>query len=356
MPARPLSGTRPAAPPGAAPGAAPAPLDAPGHASVSGLAGALAAPRRAVVLVGPPGPALTALLDRVLAELPGPAIRIRNPLSSPLTLHRLLIQLGADLDEGAGADPLLRVLGAQVVGGAPAVLAVDDAHTLASDALTALARVPCPASADQPGRLLILAGGPGLLALLQQPGLEGLRDAAVQVDAALAPAGQPPAPSPGRVPRVLGTRRGRAVLAGCGIAALAALALLARPARAPPRAVPLAGPVRPAASEAAAPAPPPPAAAAPADPAGPEPGAAPAPSQAAPEADGLRSPPLLPPAPSDDQLRREFEAFLDRAGQDTAQLSPAARASLFREYVEWRARNGAGARPAVPFPYGRGPG
>ena len=51
-----------------------------------------------------------------------------------------------------------------------------------------------------------------------------------------------------------------------------------------------------------------------------------------------RATPLPRPAaaPSDADLRREFDVFLDRAGRDTAGLSPASRAALFREYLEWR--------------------
>ena len=75
----------------------------------------------------------------------------------------------------------------------------------------------------------------------------------------------------------------------------------------------------------------------------------PPPDPSLPGRDAPRFSPMPRSAPSDDQVRREFEAFLDRAGQDTAQLSPAARATLFREYVEWRNRNpGAPGGPRRP--------
>jgi len=48
--------------------------------------------------------------------------------------------------------------------------------------------------------------------------------------------------------------------------------------------------------------------------------------------------------PSQAELRREFDAFLNRAGRDTASLTPADRAVLFRDYLAWR--NRGAERPA----------
>jgi hypothetical protein len=44
------------------------------------------------------------------------------------------------------------------------------------------------------------------------------------------------------------------------------------------------------------------------------------------------------PEPTPAQIKREFDAFLNRAGRDTAKLTPASREALFREYLQWRIR------------------
>ncbi len=338
-------------------------------AATPGLAGepALGALRfiqaggRAVVLVDPSAPARAAALESILAALPAGAIKIGNPLTSALTLDRLMFQLGIE-DEGEDAGGLI-VCALDVPSGVRmAVLAVDDGHSLTPEAITALARVPSPASPDQAGRLLLLAGGPGLLALMSGPGCEVLRDPrltltvmapAVAESAAPASAEAAAAPSFGKPgvadtpPLSPGTNRlwwVGLLLAGSFVAGLVGTPVLlwVTQAPAPP---PGASPADPAPSAAVLP--------------GPDAaevgGGHPSP-QAAPDLPERRVTPTPQPtlAEADARLRQEFDAFLNRAGHDTAGLSVKARKRLFREYLDWRSRNAGGPEtrkplaPAVP--------
>ena len=133
---------------------------------------------RAVIILCPSRTMRAAVLDGVLAALPSQAMRAGNPLTSPLTLHRLMFQLGAGAADCDDDGLLARRLDEKTDTSALAVLAVDDAQTLAPDALAALAQVPSPAAEGHPGRLLILAGQPDLLLALFKPGLDALHDPA----------------------------------------------------------------------------------------------------------------------------------------------------------------------------------
>ena len=101
---------------------------------------------RAVVVLCPSRTMRAAVLDGVLAALPGQAMRAGNPLTSPLTLHRLMFQLRAGAADCDDDGLLARRLDEKADTSALAVLAVDDAQTLAVDALAALAQVPSPAA------------------------------------------------------------------------------------------------------------------------------------------------------------------------------------------------------------------
>ncbi len=375
------------------------------------LRGFVQAGGRAAILLCPSRATRAAVLDRMLADLPNYATRAANPLASPLTLHRLLFQIGAGVGDGEEGKMLLRCLQDRAGPAGLAVLAVDDAHTLAPEALAALAQVPSPAVQEQPGRLLILAGHPDLMPALSQPGLAALHDPARvlvlrtegaedggPVPAALVgmpggliddltgdppvPLPAPPAggPVPGRVVAVeakpltdppVRTPGGRAdrrrsrlpMLAGgaMGAAVVATLVLswggpAAGPAGPPPTALPLApasapmlfkvpepGPELAAApvpilAPVPVPAPVPDAAPGAGDAPAPSPADAPAADAPAPEAQRSTPIPQSTSMPSGTDLRRDFDAFLDRAGRDTASLSPADRAALFREYLDWRGR------------------
>ena len=306
---------------------------------------------RAVVLVDPSAPARAAALDGILAALPAGAIRLGNPLASALTLHRLLFQLGIedggeDGEEDAGG---LIVCALDVPsGGRMAMLAVDDAHSLTPEAMAALAQVPSPASPDQAGRLLLLAGGPGLLALVSGSGCEVLRDPCLTLTIVTPTlAGAVPLSEAGAdvtpAARAGAERRWWVgpLLAGLFLVGLIGMPILFWVAQATP-------PLR-SGSQGAGPALP---AAAPHEPAG-EAAGDPALPQAAPDLPTRRGTPAPQPtlALADARLRQDFDAFLDRAGRDTARLSARARERLFREYLDWRTRNAGRTdvrRPEAP--------
>lgn len=356
--------------------------DSPAARVVSFVAGG----GRAAVILCPSRATRAAVLDGVLAALHGQVTRAGNPLASPLTLHRLMFQLGAGAADGDDGGLLARRLDERAGTSALAVLAVDDAHTLAVDALAALAQVPSPPSGEHPGRLLILAGHPDLLLALFKPGLDALHDPAsallVDLDElasgagleAEGPAAAPPerlaagdavplpgAPSvlppqgrPTSAPglpaprRMLWGRLARPLLAVVAMGAAASVLVALSWDRVAP-------PIQAPGDAGSGPAAPPPALPAPFAPPGPP---TPVPAQDPPPAPAAVQPPAPPvpdvqgftpmsrPAamPSDAELRRGFDAFLDRAGRDTAGLSPADRAALFREYLDWRSRSAL--RPA----------
>ena len=341
---------------------------------------------RAVVVLCPSRATRAAVLDGVLAALPGQAMRAGNPLASPLTLHRLMFQLRAGSADCEDGGLLARRLEERAGTSTLAVLAVDDAQTLAVDALAALAQVPSPAAGENPGRLLILAGHPELLLALFKPGLDSLHDPAnallVDLDdlgpgagpeveggpataqarlAAPLPEGDAvpfpgaPVPVPPELPatpdvmvhrRTVWGRLARPVLAAMALGAAASVLLALSWDRGPARPS-LPGPAELGRSPQSAP----PGLLAPAPVPAPVQDAAPAPAAGQPpapplipEAQGLTPAPRPVAMPSDAELRRGFDAFLDRAGRDTAGLSPADRAALFREYLDWRSRSAV--RPA----------
>lgn len=120
----------------------------------------------AAVLTGPSRCETRTVLEEALWAVPGLVIRTGNPLSTPLSLSRLMLQVGADphADDEAGA--LLDAIVAHAAGQPNAVLSIDDAHTLEPDALQALAQLPLPGSEGSVGVQLVFTGRPALLALL----------------------------------------------------------------------------------------------------------------------------------------------------------------------------------------------
>ena len=417
-----------------APGLAGAPKPAPfPNSPAARVTAFVEAGGRAVVILCPSRPVRAAVLNGVLAVLPGRVVRAGNPLSSPLTLHRLMFQIGAGPAEEDGGL-LARRLEERADPTQLAVLAVDDAQTLAPEALAALAQVPCPATPHRPGRLLVLAGHPDVLLMLFKPGLDALHDPAsalmVDVDdgedaedvegaAAALAALAVPAPS-GFGPGAAGSatpllappvfvplpsaavcipaaakasagqpgwsRRGRLALGALAAAAAVVGVVLLRGVALPAsRPAPASAPGATAPGGAALGAVPPigtgpgivtPSAGAPSagtssagtssagmPSAGTSNAGAPAaeasgtvlPDAVLPAAGtapgGALPPPGMPDAaprraatPSQAELRREFDAFLNRAGRDTASLTPADRAVLFRDYLAWR--NRGAERPA----------
>jgi hypothetical protein len=334
---------------------------------------------RAVVVLCPSRTTRAAVLDGVLAALPGQAMRAGNPLASPLTLHRLMFQLRAGAADCDDDGLLARRLDEKTDTSALAVLAVDDAQTLAVDALAALAQVPSPAAGEHPGRLLILAGHPDLLLALFKPGLDALHDPAnallVDLDglesssgpdedhpgaartlstarpgmgdavplpgAAMPTPPEPPAqPSRPVLRRTVWSRMARPVLATLALSAAASVVLALSWDKVPAGQMSLGQTAVGLSPLPASPRPP-----------VPVPVQKPPPAQIivqpsvpatpVPDTQGVTPVPRPAAMPSEADLRRGFDAFLDRAGRDTAGLSPADRAALFREYLDWRSRSAA---------------
>ncbi len=382
---------------------------------------------RAVVLVGPPGSGKVRLVDAVLSGLSGRQTRIGNLTSRPLSMKRMLQQIGMPSDEGTDG-PFFGMLAEQAYDDQSAVVVVQQAHTLSPYALSALSRVPGLGGPEHPGMILVLAGEASLLAKLSAPGLEQLRNARRTLVLTM-PAGG--AVDEAGVARLTWT----ALLPDGGDAAAAAspgrrrlppirtdrpttpaAPLLKRPAPQPAGLVMLGAAMTAAItlgwmvwpeptssrSPATTPVIPPPASRltseqprpmlsgpgpieAAAKPPGtsrviPEP-SAPVEETATLPSSSLAAPPLTPdltprlttdftpgplpnrrpepapesapeqapeqaqeqapepaPEPTPAQIKREFDGFLNRAGRDTAKLTPAARAALFREYLQWRIR------------------
>ena len=292
------------------------------------------------VLTGITRPDLTAVLDRALSELQGQVVRIGNPLTSPLELQRILLQIGVPGDSDADLATAIRGAMAGEGGSDPSVLVIEDAHTLEPEAFATLAGVPYSDHGGQPGLAVILSGRPELLQLLTDPGLANklepltrmtLRETGSDLEPLSYPAGDQsprvstnpaPAISPKLVvppPPPLVRRSPLRVLSVAAITGLVLAALLLA-----------------VSGEWTAPDTPSETAALPQGASSPEPAEAPS----APTKEPAAPEPLPdePPEPSPEQLRKEFDAFLNRAGQDTANLTPARREALFEEYMAWRAR------------------
>ncbi len=297
---------------------------------------------RLVVVAGPTGAGTAGLLDLVLAGMPARVLRVRNRLPGPLDLAGILSQIDPATNADAHADEagaLLRCLTDRAHDAGPAVLAVDDAHTLTPRALAALARVPGLGGPDLPGAILLLAGEGALLDKLSARGLERMRDPATALTVRLAGLAQAEADAP--APRSL-----RPWLMG-GAAAILAAGVLLRPDAGPAPELPAGGaPVQRVASAQEDPtlARAAPARAAPVEVTAP---LVPPPVLDAP--DVLHAEPGAGVVAPDAAIRRGFDAFLDRAGPDTALLTGEAREGLYREYLSWRARSPV-ARTGGPSP------
>ena len=117
----------------------------------------------------------THLLHELTSAFEGGVFKVANPLAAPLTLTRIMVQAGV-MDDGNDEATLLRThLARYATPEAPAVLAIDDAHTLDDEALSGLAGL-ASYPYDGPGVVLLLAGNPELLALMDTPATEALRN------------------------------------------------------------------------------------------------------------------------------------------------------------------------------------
>lgn len=311
-----------------------------------------------------------------MAEAGVAAVRVGNPLNSPLTLQRMLVQIDLDEDgEDADGDDETRLAqlleerrGAQ----GRVVLVIERAETLEPAALLSLQRL-----ASAPGSVQVLfVGKPEFWALLDGAGLAPLRRALTEHGTGPAAAAVPAsvAPVPAAEPRIAATRssRGWWIAGAVGLFATFALATAAVLApgglfyRAAPQRVTPAPSGVPAEAPAVAPqpAPPiPPAVAAPEPPAAGLPQvvtpARPPTPQAGPPAPQAQLPvPQAPPAPppaaraetQQARLRSEFDRFLSASGRGANSLTDAQRSALFEQFLSWRSRSAAS--PAVSSPSG----
>ena len=290
------------------------------------------------VLTGPARPDLAAVLDRALSDLQGQVIRIGNALASPLTLGRILFQVGAVSDGEADPVALIRGALAEEGGADPALLVIEDAQTLEPEALAMLASLPHGAEDGRPGLAVILAGPPELLRMLSAPGLASLWEpmtrmtlrtagtsdldpvpvpAEARDDLPPSMAAEPPVAPRLAVPMPPPVRRRSParVFAAAAVAGLVVTVVLLAVSAEQTTSDQLRAAVAPLSAEP--------------EPQAAKPAAAPDEPQAEPEP---------PSEPSPEQLRRDFDAFLNRAGQDTASLTPDSREALFQQYLAWRAR------------------
>jgi hypothetical protein len=140
--------------------------------------------------------------------MPGRVTRIENRTGQPLALDGVLHQMGKVAEiEGDERGLFFRTMVEQSYDDYSAVIAVEDAHTLTTLALTALARVPGLGGPDQPGMILMLMGEAGLLEKLEGPGLGVLRNSRRTLMVSLLEPGVGPAAAmaegrlPGSMPR-----------------------------------------------------------------------------------------------------------------------------------------------------------
>ncbi len=163
-------------------------------------------PRCAAIIAANPASRAAGLTAAAaaMAEEGVASVRVGNPLGSPLTLHRILIQLGLDGQDPNGEDDdaqLARLLTNQGAQGR-IVLVVEQAETLDRAALLSLQRL-----AGAPGSVAVLfVGGLAFWALLDGAGLAPLRQAlaghrmqpAAAPRAAVTPLVMPPVPPAAR--------------------------------------------------------------------------------------------------------------------------------------------------------------
>ena len=157
------------------------------------------------VLLGA-GAELEAAVHAAIAPVAAGAriIRSSNPLRSPLTTERILIQAGQEeigLLPDDAADEAMQRLCQRRTGESRVVLVIEQAETLAISTLRTLARLVAP-NGRPSGALaplhLILAGGPSFKSLLREPALLDIRAAITTLPSA-AHAEAVPAPAAAHV-------------------------------------------------------------------------------------------------------------------------------------------------------------
>ncbi len=277
--------------------------------------------------------AATEAILAAIADEDTRVVRAGNPLRSPLTIERLLIQaVGPDagLTAGLGADrdpaELTRLLAEAHPDGSRLILVVEDAETLDAEAVRVLRLMSRSFRQGRPVVQVLFAGHPSF-----RKAWDGDAQAAAPVAAAPVRNGAPsamPASAPAtrwRPTWLIAALIPAMLLAGAGAYWLAYPgAFRARPSSPPP-----------AVQRATLPAPAP--SAAPASPATPAPPATPA-SPATPALPATPAPPAAADPDLAARLRAEFDQFLAASGQTAARLTDAQRETLLKEFMAWRAR------------------
>ena len=128
---------------------------------------------RVVLITGPPTSGKTRLLHEIASAFEGGVFKVANPLTAPLSLTRIMVQANV-MDDGGDEATLLRThLARYATPETPALLAIDDAHTLDDEALSGLAGLALHPY-DGPGVVLLLAGSPELTARMDTPAVAAL--------------------------------------------------------------------------------------------------------------------------------------------------------------------------------------
>ena len=126
--------------------------------------------------------ARTSALDAALAGLNRAGayvVRIGNPLRTPLTMERILIQLAGfqtDLAQGEDTDTLMRTVITRLhTGRDRLVLSVEQAETLHPMALILLDQIARPLQPGGPAPQILLTGTPAFAGILGHPLLDRMR-------------------------------------------------------------------------------------------------------------------------------------------------------------------------------------
>ena len=333
---------------------------------------------RVGLIIGPLQSGTSSVLSDVTAGVQGRIYRVGNALKAKLSLSRIMVQVGAPDDGEDDATQLSQYLTAD--GEGLTILAIDDAHTLDNDALRWLCGL-AGRPAGLTGITVILAGRPELIARLDGPEYEMLRDpkmvrTLIVPNRALAPASpapvlaqetalfvpEPPPPlsmqalssaAPPPVPETSprspvrpGRRRVRVMVAAAVLLGAGGIfgIFITRPT----------GPVAEHAAKAPGPPLPPQQSAAQGTALEPTPETAPdtasdraidRPITPAPQSEAAIA--EIPPEPfssvpetplqSGDALRQDLRAFLLRSGRSALARDPVRFEAFFQDYLQWRA-------------------
>lgn len=318
-----------------------------------------------MALLGSDNGAVQAAIDQCIALLPDQSlriIRIRGAQGSPLTLSRIIRELGAGEHTGAPADDdelIVRLLAKPGGNGGRVVLVIEQAERLSARTLAFLQVISTVFGARSPGIQLLFAGHPSFEQLISTDELAGIRDRletivhvastpATAVPRRLAQQSSRGADARGKAPaRPFFVRRKKALaalLAVIVIAAGASLATVWRTAMEP--AIDDTGADPSLGGRSAQPSPQPPSA---------QPSPALPPQAVTPVPDPgpatAASPERRRPLPSGEQLarlREEFDRFLAQTEWGSKRQSESERQRLFNEFLQWS--YGATASNAEPPP------